>query len=116
MTWKKYQHLFSGGNYLFLFEEGHEKDLCEITLINKSAFHKIFNDHKYKFVEAFGSDINSEKLLNLIVEKKSLSNTRLETREDLIGILLGYGKMNAELFQKRKKIGIFEIIKKTKND
>ena len=28
----------------------------------------------------------------------------METREDLIGILLGYGKVNAELYQKREKI------------
>lgn len=36
--------------------------------------------------------------------KGSLWNTPIKEQEDLLGILLGYGKIHAELFQKRTEI------------
>jgi hypothetical protein len=103
-TWEKYVHLFPQRSYVFLFYEDADKDLCEITLINKKAFRQIFDAHQEKFAKFFGSEINSDKLLDLLVQKRSLWNTLMKDRDDLIGILLGYGKINAELFQKRSEI------------
>lgn len=104
LAWEKYAHLFPSKNYLFLFFEDMEADCYELTLINKQAFRRIVDKHREKFADVFGPDIHPEKLLNLLVQKRSLWNTPMRGRPDLIGILLGYGKTNAELFQKRSEI------------
>jgi hypothetical protein len=100
--WKKYAHRFPSKNYIFLFYEN--KNECEITLINKPAFRRIAQEHRNKFAELFGSDFQTDSILQLIIEKQSLWNTPMKDRDDLIGILLGYGKKNAELFHKRNEI------------
>jgi hypothetical protein len=105
-TWKKYVHLFPSRNYLFIFHEDLDKDECEITLINKKAFHQAMDKHREKFAEVLGPKMDSDTLLNLIVKKKSLWNTPIKDRDDLTGILLGYGKHNADLFHKRSEIEI----------
>ncbi len=111
-AWEKYAHLFPSKNYLFLFCEDVKADCYELTLINKEAFRQIVDKHREKFAELFGPDFDPEKLLNLLVQKGSLWNTPMRGRADLIGILLGYGKTNAELFQKRNEILRKEGIKK----
>lgn len=102
--WKKYAHLFPSKNHIFLFYEDKEKDSCEISLINKHAFQQIISKNKEKFSEVLGLEISPEKLLALLMQQQSLENTLVKDREDLIGILFGYGKTNAELFQKRNEI------------
>lgn len=104
LTWEKYAPLFPQKNYLFLFYVDQDKEICELTLINKKAFHQIVNENSAKFTAFFGPQITSEKLLNLLIQKRSLWNTPMKDRDDLIGILLGYGKTNSELFQKRSEI------------
>ena len=103
-TWGKYAHLFPQEHYVFLFYEDADEYQCEMTLINKKAFLQIVDKHREKFAEVFGSEITPEKLLSLIVQKRCLWNTPMKDRDDLIGILLGYGKNNAELFQKREEL------------
>lgn len=106
---EKYAHLFLEQGHIFLFYEDHKENIYEITLINKKAFHQVVTEQKDKFAAFFGPEINSEKLLNLLIRKKSLWNTSLKDREDLIGILLGFGKHNAELFQKRNEIESYKL-------
>ena len=103
-TWEKYAHLFPQQDYVFLFNENIDEEVCEMTLINKRALRQIVEMYKEKFIEFFGPEITSEKLLNILIQKRSLWNTSMQDRADLIGILLGYGKVNAELFQKRNEI------------
>ncbi len=104
MIWSKYANLFPSQKHIFLFYENKEQGYCEITLINKDSFRITTQNHLMKFAEVFGQEISPDKLLELIVEKRSLHNTPIGDRADLIGILLGYGKNNAELFQKRNEI------------
>jgi hypothetical protein len=103
-TWSRYANLFPSNGYLFLFFENKIEGICEITLINKAAFLKTVEDHLVKFSEVYGPEINPEKLLMHLIERQSLHNTPMNHRADLIGILLGYGKINAELFQKRNEL------------
>ncbi|MBS0653581.1 MAG: hypothetical protein JSR39_08695 [Verrucomicrobia bacterium] len=105
-TWSKYAPVLPESNYLFLFYENQMKGFFEITLINKRAVRKVFALNKDKFFNVFGSKISSDELISLIVEKGSLWNTAVKEREDIIGILLGYGRINAELFQKRSELGL----------
>ena len=103
-TFEKYAHLFPSQHYLILCCEDLEEDLCEFTLINKKAFQQTFEAHKKKFAEFFGPEVSSDELLDLLVKKRSLWKTAMKDRDDLTGILLGYGKINAELFQKRSEL------------
>ena len=103
-AWKKYAHLFPSQNFLFLFHENLEEQLAEITLINKRAFKEVFDVHHAAFVSLFGSDVTAEKLLNLLIKRGSMWNTPMRDHEDLIGILLGYGEINARLYQRRAEI------------
>jgi hypothetical protein len=102
--WERYAYLFPQEHYIFLFYEDVHQDICEITLINKRAFLETVNKHKEIFANLFGPEMTSETLLSLIIQKRSLWNTPMQDRDDLIGILLGYGKSNAHLFQKRSEI------------
>lgn len=103
-AWKKYAHLFSSPNYIFIFDEDLEKDRCEITLINTKAFHQVIKDHSHQFVKIFGPHITSKHLLHLLIRKRSLWNTAMNNHQDVIGILLGYGKINAALYHQRSEI------------
>jgi len=103
-TWKRYAHLFSSENFLFLFHEDLEEQLTEITLINKQAFKNVFDKHREIFASLFGPNMTADELLNLLIKKGSLWNTPMREREDLIGILLGYGEVNARLYQRKAEI------------
>jgi len=102
--WKKYAHLFPMHDFVFLFSDNEEEHLSEVTLINKQAFKKIFDEYRQEFITLFDSQIDDEALLNFLIEKGSLWNTPLKNREDLIGILLGFGKINAQLYQRKVEI------------
>lgn len=104
--WEKYSSLFPSNNYIFLFCENDlsEKNKYEITFINKKVFKINFEKYRDRFIDLFGKSITAEKLLDLLIEKKTLWKTPIKEREDLMGILLGYGKTNAELYQRREEI------------
>jgi hypothetical protein len=104
--WEKYLSLFPSNNYIFLFYEhdASEKYKYEITFINKKALKITFEKHRTKFIDLFGKSITAEKLLALLIERKTLWRTAVKDREDLMGILFGYGKINAELYQRREEI------------
>lgn len=112
--WKKYAPLFPSKNYFFLFFESDQdrNNKFEITLINIKAFSEVFESNRVKFIEVFGKDVTVEKLLNLMKEKKSPWNTPMKDRDDLIGILFGYGKINAELYYRREELEKIQGINK----
>lgn len=99
--WKKYASLFPSDRYVFLF---YEDKNCEITLINKKAFYQIIREHQEQFDEAFGIKISPDRILNLLIQKRSVWNSPIKNHENLIGILLGYGKTNAALYHQRNQI------------
>jgi hypothetical protein len=103
-AWKKYAHLFPQEHYIFVFHEPADKDTYEMTLINKKAFLQMVDKHKKKFSALLGPTITAEKLLSQLIQNGCLENTAIKNREDLIGILLGYGENNASLFQRRSEI------------
>jgi hypothetical protein len=104
--WKKFADLFPSKNYFFLFcgSDQERNNKFEITLINKKAFNEVFENNRKKFIEVFGKNITAEKLLNLMIEKKSPWNTPMKDRDDLMGMLFGYGKVNAELYYRREEL------------
>jgi hypothetical protein len=101
-VWEKYAPLFPQRHYIFLFYEDPISDTYEITLINKQAFLQTTSRYGGKFLNTLTP--TPEKLLDLLIQNHSLENTSIRVREDLIGILLGYGENNAALFHRRHEI------------
>jgi hypothetical protein len=99
---KKYVPHFPAERYIFLFDENSR--YCEITLINKEAFCQIINQHREQFAEVFGAKISPDRILDLLIQKRSIWNTPIKNHENLIGVLLGYGKTNAALYHQRSQI------------
>jgi hypothetical protein len=110
-TWEKYVPFLPKNNFIFLFCEYPEHDFCEISLINKRAFYQVVKEHQKEFRSFLGTN-DAEEVLQLLIQKQSLWNTPLKNRDDLIGLLLGYGKNNPQLFQKRREIRGIELKKK----
>src|SRR5690242_4752348 len=94
-TGKKYASFFPSDCYVFLFDENSR--YCEITLINRKAFYQIVKEHQEQFDKAFGTKISPDRILNLLIQKRSIWNTPIKNHQNIIGILLGYGKTNAAL-------------------
>lgn len=104
-VWKRYAARLSNSNYIFVFYENTNQKLLEIMLINKRAVRKVIKKNWDLFLEVAGEKTSPDDFISLFIEKGSLWNTALKERDDLIGILLGYGRLNSELFQKKSELG-----------
>lgn len=100
--WEKNMGSLKLKNFLFLKRQ--LKDLPAIFLINKEAFHKVVNDHLKLFKNLLGKEIDSEKILNEIEQEGSDVYKILQQHDSLLGILLGFGKHNSILFEKRENL------------
>jgi hypothetical protein len=76
------------------------KDHASIFLINKDAFLKIVKNHLADFRNILGDHITPSLLLQEIQKTRNIYKT-LKHSNLLLGILFGYGRHNAELFQKK---------------
>lgn len=95
-TWKKYRHLFDIQNYIFL-------DSFGVLLINKKRLKTTINENDRKFRQILGSNFD----VDLFIE--DISNGQdpfllLRKNHELLGIILGFGKHNSYLFQRRHEI------------
>jgi len=104
-TWTKYRHLFPENNFLifdskFNFSNNYHLIIC----INKRTFSESFNRNIESFQLILGKDISSEKLIQLFQKEKENFYAVLNDHHGLLGILLGYGKENSSLFQRRSEI------------
>jgi hypothetical protein len=108
--WKKYQKDFPMIRYL-LIEGSLDKNRKAIYFINKKAFIKTVNKHLDLFRKELGENITAIILLNKIEENHKFLSF-LHNNQMLLGILLGYGEHNAELFSKRHHIRLFVNIDK----
>ncbi len=104
-TWKKYKDSFPISRYV-LFEENSPENIKSIVLINKQLFIDVVQMHLEIFKEHLGQDITPTGLLKAIEQKESLFSV-IKHNSLLLGILLGYGKHNAELFYQREKVRQF---------
>jgi hypothetical protein len=104
-AWNRYKHFFSNGNYL-IFDSKFTffKPYHVIVMINRKEFSKKFSENKDAFKKVLGPHITAEGLMQLFEQEKDNFYAVLKDRDDLLGILLGYGKENAALFQRRADI------------
>lgn len=104
--WKKYAHAFPTTKYL-LIEEPREKDGAkQIYFINKKYFIKKVDQNLNLFQKEFGKNITGSILLRNI-ENNSKTLYLFDNKPGLLGVLLGYGKHNSFLFDKRNKLSPF---------
>lgn len=105
-TWKKYHSLLPQSNYL-LIEEQEEDGIHIITIINKKALRKVIQENLDLFQKVLGNNFTLEEFIRKMEEKKILFSL-LCRHEGLYGILLGYGKTNACLYQRREELHFFD--------
>jgi hypothetical protein len=101
-VWEKNNYSLKLKNFLFLKRKLGNSPA--IFLINKEAFHKTVNAHIKLFKNLLGKDIDSEKILNQIEQENSDICEILHQHDCLLGILLGFGKHNSILFEKRENL------------
>lgn len=81
-----------------------EQDAVMVYLLNKRCFLKVVQDNIDLFKKELGPDVTPEGLLNSFQHDSRSVFEILKYREGLLGILLGYGRHNAMLFQRREDL------------
>ena len=101
-AWKKHKHLFPSTHFVIL--ENSHPDESTIVLINKHAFLNKIDENIDYFKKALGSKVTSKQVYEDCLKSRDLFQDVLKNHEGLIGILLGYGRTNAELFYRKLQI------------
>lgn len=105
-AWKKYQHLFENGKFLFYAEENplwqSRNGMLGIFLINKEKFKETITLNIQDFKAVLKKeDLSGEEML-FEAKNKQLLETILLGHNGLIGTLLGFGRNNAWMFEERE--------------
>lgn len=103
--WEKYKNLFTFKNYLILNEKDDQKNckMSHIIIINKKAFLKTIYQHLSLFESILRHKVIPEQLLSDIESGKISFRNSINNNQMLWGILLGYGKHNAILYNRRER-------------
>jgi len=102
-VWEKHRNRIKMKNYLWL-NEPHSQDIPNlriITVINKRAFLKVIHDNIDEFQRILGHDMTPDEFLDKVRSGNTSLFDLLHRNEVLYGILLGYGKKNAQFFDRR---------------
>ncbi|WP_068471249.1 hypothetical protein [Candidatus Protochlamydia phocaeensis] len=108
-VWKKYAPLFPSKHYLMILEPSKSKiaSISNIFLINRKEFVKVIKDNQKLFNKFLEQEVKAEELLANIESGKTSLAASIKDNQLLWGILLGYGKHNAMLYNKRER-GYFD--------
>lgn len=111
-TWYKYKNEFEFKNFILLDKEEDLFTCLVFVIIHKPNMLALLHSHEKIFKEILGDSFNPETFLEKI-EKKEISLAKaINDHQGLLGIMLGYGVRNSQLFQERNEIG--KEIKKIK--
>lgn len=114
--WEKYQHLFKTPLYILKKHQISNSNSIFLILINKKAFLQTVKKNIKSFKRILGKAITPDHLLEEIEKEEIKFFELLKYDEELIGILLGYGQHNAQLFKRREEIYNFLERKKISLD
>jgi len=101
--WKKYHHLFPSKHFSFIFYE--DEKSADMALINHSSFIQVVDQHRDDFEKILGRAITGKELLSNVVTTASNWDDLVNNHYLLMGLLLGYGKHNSWLFQRKWEVG-----------
>lgn len=102
-VWEKYRTLFPMKKHLLIKEKNIKKNIIHIILINKSEFINIVKQNQKFFEMILGHKISPKELLKKIETGKIAFIDSINDNQALWGILLGYGKHNAILYNRRDR-------------
>lgn len=101
-TWNKYRHLFPSHD--FLLEAKKRDQWVEIILISKCQFIQTINENLNEFKSILGEKFVPAKFLSQYEKGDDALFHLLKKHHGLFGILLGFGKRNALMYQERDRI------------
>lgn len=88
--------------YCFVINE--DKDSVSIYFLDKENFLKTIENNIDLFLKELGEDFTAVKFLEEIIEEKASFLDAIHHHEGILGILLGYGRHNSMLFQRKADI------------
>jgi hypothetical protein len=106
-VWKKISTSINHEKYSFIIYEDSGYPTF-VILINKECFIDTVNKNIDVFKKIYGSSITAKLILEKI-ENKSIDQDKLFNQHLLLGIMLGYGRNAAELFQRRWSLAYGEF-------
>lgn len=101
-VWKKYKHLFTSSKFFLL--ENREQDWVTMVTIHKRNFLKKVEEHIDLFKAVLGTHMTPVILLKQCLNSDNIIGNVLKNNDALLGILLGFGRHNAQLFSRRTQI------------
>ncbi len=101
-AWDTVKQFTNCENYIFIT---HERNGFpeSIFLINKARFLHVLKENTDVLKKTYGCKVTAESFLSDLMNKK-IEFEELLQQHLLLGILLGYGRDNAELFQRREDL------------
>lgn len=106
-SWQKYKHKFPISKFVIIGEKYPSKKsgtvAIYIYIINKEKFIETINNHLSLFENILKNKINPEKFLDEIATEKISLLKSIHHKEMLFGLLLGYGRHNAYLYERSKQ-------------
>jgi hypothetical protein len=102
-VWKKIKQDVQGNNYSLIVCEENKYPSFTI-LINKKAFSEQFDKNKDLFKRFYSKNITVDAIIANLENKQHFSSVFKEplfSNDVLLGIMLGFGRHSAELFQRR---------------
>lgn len=103
--WQKYQHLFSSKTYAILkIESCFFKNMSAVFFIHKKRLLSTLSRNFTDFQKKFPRFESANSLLQSMLVDSSILRQICNKHDLLLGIILGFGKDNAALFERKMRI------------
>lgn len=99
-TWLRHQDLFPSTHYMM--RKVSDSTLEMIIVINKIALQGVLRKHLDKFQQELGMPFSVEEIVKKVETEQGFFENLIDS--PLLGILLGYGKVNTECFERRMQL------------
>lgn len=99
LVWKKYQSLFPSKNYIFVDYSFLGKGRREIGLICTNVCKDTIQNHLNDFQEILGNACSIDQVFWILTHPEHRDFYTLIENTRLVGILLGFGRNNAHLYE-----------------
>lgn len=100
--WEDYSIFFTSDE--FVLKKCKDKNTSAVFLINKRQALKTISEHLIKFEGILNQKIKPHEFLKQLCNSEQDIMKLLNDNSELLGILLGYGKVNAMLFERKANI------------
>lgn len=103
LVWKKYQSFFPPQkNILIEYHRSTNKGKKEIALISRNLCESKIEEHLSDFCKVLGRPCKSKEILEILTNPANIDFHAIVEHNRLLGILLGFGRNNACLYERRE--------------